>query len=285
VLGEDLRAAIEIDRIRKFPENVADLLRGVAEPPQEVFDLGMGDQSSLSNLHGWMLPPGGLSNRASSGSQRSFRQALAHQYLTRRPGKAWEPVASGLLDMAIRRINRMTPRRLKVRREERRRELRAAQILGAEMTLVIGTLDMALKRSNAKWLPSLAENRALTTAWQNHWDSLELGRGLGHWKVLQDAVDAVSPVHTLGLAGGYYPELRRVLTQRRERLIDAAQVLQVVIDSCRASRAMKLRLLAEQRERKWTSRYDLREHGPVARPSARAATPILPLRPCPPVDS
>ena len=189
------------------------------------------------------------------------------------------------LDIAIRRIDRITPRRLKVRREEHRRELRAAQILRAEMTLVIGTLDMALKRSNAKWLPSLADNRALTTAWQNHWDSLDLGRGLGHWKVLQDAVDGVSPVHTLGLAGGYHPELRQVLTRRRERLIDAAQILQVVTDSSRAARAMKLRLLAEQRERKWTSRYDLREHDTFARPSASAATPTLPLRPCPPVDS
>jgi hypothetical protein len=209
----------------------------------------------------------------------------AHRYLTFRPGKAWEPVLVAFLDMAIRRTGRLMPRRRKVRREERRRELRAAQILHAEMTLVIGTLDMALHRSNAKWLPSLAENRALTTAWQNHWGSLQLGRGLGHWKVLQDAVDGVSPIHTLGLAGGDYPELRRVLIQRRERLIDAAQILRVILDGSRASRARQLKLIAAQRERKWTSRWDLRDHDPVARPAAGAAIPALSVRPCPPMDS
>ena len=150
---------------------------------------------------------------------------------------------------------------------------------------MIGTLDMALKRCNAKWLPSLAENRALTTAWQTHWDSLQLGPDLGHWKVLQDAVDGVTPMQTSGFAGGDYPELRRVLTQRRERLIDAAQILRIVLDGSRAKRARKLRLIAGQREKKWTSRWDLREDDMVARPSGVAAAPKLPMRPCPPVDS
>ena len=176
------------------------------------------------------------------------------------------------------------PRRLRARREERRRELRAAQILHTEMLLVVGTLDMALKRSNARWLPSLADNRRLTTAWQNHWDSLEPGRGLREWKVLQDAVDGVSPIHTSGLSGGYYPELRWLLIQRRERLIDAAQVLQAIIDSSRAARATKLMLLAGKRKRKWTRRYDLRDNPLVAPRSVGAATPTLPVRACPPAD-
>jgi hypothetical protein len=173
----------------------------------------------------------------------------------------------------------------KVPREERRREQRAAQIIYAQMTLVIGTLDMALKRSNAKWLPSLADNRALTTAWQNHWDSLQLGRDLRHWKVLQDAIDGVSPVQALGLVGGDYPELRRVLTQRRERLIDAAQILRVILDCSRASRALRLNWIAGQRERKWETRWDLRDHDLVARPSADAAIPTIAARPCPPGNS
>jgi len=187
--------------------------------------------------------------------------------------------------VAIRRTHWLMLRRLKVPRAERRRELRTAQILHAEMTLVIGTLDMALKRSNAKWLPSLAENRALTTAWQNHWDSLELGRGLGHWEVLQDAVDGVSPIHTSGLADGDYPELRRVLIQRRERLIDAAQILRVILDCSQAKRAWELHMIAGQRERKWASRWDLLDLDSVARPSAGAAVPTLPVRPCRPLDS
>jgi len=177
------------------------------------------------------------------------------------------------------------PRRLKARREERRRELRAAQILQAEMALVVGTLDMALKRSNAKWLPSLAENRRLTIAWQNHGHSLELGPDLRELLVLQDAVDGVSPIQTLGLAGGYYPELRWLLTQRRERLIDAVQVLEVIIDSSRVARATKLSLLAGRRERKWASRYDLRDQALVPPRSVGAATPIPPVRACPPADS
>jgi hypothetical protein len=172
--------------------------------------------------------------------------------------------------------------RLRVRREERRRELLAAQILHAEMTLVIGTLDMALERSNAKWLPSFAENRALTAAWQNQWASLRLGRSLEDWQVLQDAVDGVSPLHTSGLVGGDYPELRRVLTRRRERLIDAAQILAVIIRRPGASRARELKLIAIERERKWRIRWDLRCHQPVARPSAGAVIPPLAARTCRP---
>jgi hypothetical protein len=60
--------------------------------------------------------------------------------------------------------------RLKASHEAWRHELCGAQILHAQMRLVIGTLDMALTRGNAKWLPSLADNRALTTAWQEHWE-------------------------------------------------------------------------------------------------------------------
>lgn len=173
-----------------------------------------------------------------------------------------------------------------MRGEERRRELRAAQILHAEMTLVIGTLDMALNRTNAKWLPSLAQNRALTTAWQNHWSSLQLGHDLGHWKVLQDAVDGVSPTHaSSGLAEGDYPELRRVLIQRRERLVDATQILRVILDRSGASRALKLKLIAGQRERKWASRWDLLDRDPVVLPSASAAIPGPAVRTCPSVDS
>lgn len=175
--------------------------------------------------------------------------------------------------------------RLKARREAWRHELCGAQILHAQMRLVIGTLEMALTRGNAKWLPSLADNRALTTAWQEHWESLELGPDLGHWKVLQEAVDAVSPIQTSGLSGGYYPELRRVLAQRRERLIDATEILQVIIDRPRLFRDLDLKSLAAQREKKWISRYDLRDDDRGGPPSSSGLGPTLRLRPCPPTDS
>lgn len=178
------------------------------------------------------------------------------------------------------------PRPLTARREARVRELRAAQILQAEMALAIGTLDLALARSNAKWLPSLADHRALALAWQTHWASLRLGRDLGHWNALQDAVDGVAPIHTSGLASGYYSEVRRVLIQRRERLVDATEILQVIIDGQRPPlRALELMLLAGRREKKWTRRHDLREQGPIARRPLGAAHPPAALRPCPPPDS
>ena len=77
--------------------------------------------------------------------------------------------------------------RLEARREVWRRELCGAQILHAQMRLVVGTLDMALTRGNAKWLPSLADNRALATAWKEHWESLELGPDLGRSERQSDA--------------------------------------------------------------------------------------------------
>jgi hypothetical protein len=174
--------------------------------------------------------------------------------------------------------------RLEEPREAWRRELCAAQILHAQMTLVIGTLDMALTRSNAKWLPSLADHRALVTAWHEHWESLDLGPDLRHWQVLQDAVDGVSPIQTSGLSGGYYPELRRLLTQRRERIIDATEILQVIIDR-RLFRDLLLKLLASRREKKWTTRFDLRGNDHGGPPSPGGPGPALRLRPCPPTDS
>jgi hypothetical protein len=175
--------------------------------------------------------------------------------------------------------------RLTARREAWRRELCGAQILHAQMRLVIGTLDMALSRGNAKWLPSLADHRALTTAWREHWEGLDLGPDLVHWKVLQEAVDGVSPIETSGFSGGYYPELRRVLIQRRERLIDATEILQVIIDRPRLFRDLELKWLAAQREKKWISRYDLRDHDRGGPPSSSGPGATLGLRPCPPTDS
>ena len=58
MLGGDLLDVTAVDRIRKAPKKAADTLRGVAEPPQELFDLSMRNKTpSLSVLHTRMLRP------------------------------------------------------------------------------------------------------------------------------------------------------------------------------------------------------------------------------------
>jgi hypothetical protein len=107
-----------------------------------------------------------------------------------------------------------------------RREQLAVIVMYGEMTAAIEALDLALRDDGSKWVVSMSESRTLSEAWRDHGEAL-IGLGSQQWEVLSEAVTAVAPSYGLGSGNAQVEpeELRRVLTERRQRLIEGARVL------------------------------------------------------------
>ena len=116
--------------------------------------------------------------------------------------------------------------RLDLERAAESREQLAVIVMYGEMTAAIAALDLALRDGSSKWVVSMSESRTLSEAWRDHGEAL-IGLGSQQWEVLSEAVTAVAPSY--GLGSGDAPtepeEARRVLTERRQRLVDGARVL------------------------------------------------------------
>lgn len=134
------------------------------------------------------------------------------------------------------------------RRDSSRQEQQAARVMYVEISAAIDALDMVLAGSDFRWLPSLSESGTLADAWQEHWEGLGLRPGLEHWRVLQDAVVAVSPGHGFVWVSGRDDHLRRTLSQRRECLVDGAEILRALMHGPRTTRAARLNKVARARK-------------------------------------
>jgi hypothetical protein len=133
-------------------------------------------------------------------------------------------VIGGLATVVLRRR-----RALARGRQARARERIAAIVLCEEFKAAIDSIEMALQDSNAKWLVSMSESTTLTEAWREQAEALQ-GLATEHWRVVSDAVDAVSPRYGLPSARPPVEDLRRSLTKRRELLVQGAEVLRSVRD-------------------------------------------------------
>lgn len=109
-------------------------------------------------------------------------------------------------------------------REARHQERLAAIILYEEIKAAIEAIDMALKDDSSKWLVSMSESITLTEAWREQAEALQ-GVGADRWQVLSDAVSAMEPNHGLGSVKAAAEDLRRLLLERRELLVESAEIL------------------------------------------------------------
>jgi hypothetical protein len=114
-------------------------------------------------------------------------------------------VIGGLATVVLRRR-----RALARGRQARARERIAAIVLCEEFKAAIDSIEMALQDSNAKWLVSMSESTTLTEAWREQAEALQ-GLATEHWRVVSDAVDAVSPRYGLPSARPPVEDLRRSL--------------------------------------------------------------------------
>lgn len=106
------------------------------------------------------------------------------------------------------------------------REQLAVIVMYGEMTAAIEALDLALRDGSSKWVVSMSESRTLSEAWRDHGAAL-IGLGSQQWEVLSEAVTAVAPSYGLGSGNAQDEpeEMRRILTERRQRLAAGARVL------------------------------------------------------------
>jgi hypothetical protein len=141
-------------------------------------------------------------------------------------------VIGGMATVVLRRR-----RALAQERQARTRERIAAIIVHDEIKAAIDSIDMALQDSNAKWLVSMSESATLTGAWREQADALQ-GLATEHWHVVSDAVDAVSPSYGLASAKPPVDDLRRSLIERRELLVQGAEVLRSVRDQRTRARSL-----------------------------------------------
>jgi hypothetical protein len=114
-------------------------------------------------------------------------------------------------------------------RQARTRERVAAIVLYEEVKAAIDAIDMALQSGGSRWLVSMSESTTLTEAWREQAQALQ-GLGAERWYAVSDAVSAVSP--SCGLVSSTPPieDLRRSLTERREMLLESAEILRDVRD-------------------------------------------------------
>lgn len=175
-----------------------------------------------------------------------------------------------MIGIVVAALAGLVRRLFKGRSAARQRELLAAQVLLEEMTAALSALDMALRRTDFKWLQSLSESRMLADAWQEHWEALGLRPADEHWEVIHEAVRAVAPTYGFASVTVREDKLKQTLMGRRERLVDATDILRVITDRQRAARTKELERLADQRRRKWETRQDLLGTDSLSEPSTGA---------------
>ena len=111
-------------------------------------------------------------------------------------------------------------------REAQKREQLAAALMYAGVAAAIESLDFVIRADDSKWLASMSETTTLSEAWRDHAEALS-GLESTHWSTVNEAVHAVAPSYVLSSAGGRseIEDLRRSLVERRQLLIEAAEIL------------------------------------------------------------